>query len=160
MCTNNIMFHSEEASISIIIDKESINCMYQLCNESYPNETGGILVGQYLDKVTAEIIIVLEPSNDSRSGKANFIRGTKGINKLLKEYWKQGLYYLGEWHFHPNGISSPSKIDMETMKSIASNLIYNCPEPILTIVSGSYDNYNQKCYLFSKDIYNLELNQL
>lgn len=153
MQINNITFYSDEVSIRITVNKESINRMYQLCNESYPNETGGILIGQYADDVTAEIVAIIGPSNDSKGWRTKFTRGTKGINKLLKEYWEQGLYYLGEWHFHPNGISYPSDIDTNTMKSIANNPKYNCPEPILIIVSGTRNSYQQKSYLYSGNGY-------
>ena len=159
MNTNDMTFYSEEFSLRVTVNKESINNIYQFCNEAYHNETGGILVGRYADKVTAEIVVIIGPNKDSRKEKTNFIRGTKGINKLLEEYWKQELYYLGEWHFHPNGISNPSSIDMQTMKTITNNSKYNCPEPILIIVSGLYNNYQQKSYLFSKDDYNLQLKE-
>jgi len=151
MYTNKITFYSDEISIKITVNKESLNRMYQLCNESYPNETGGILIGQYNDNMTAEIVTIAGPSKDSRSWKTRFNRGTKGINKLLAEYWAQGLYYLGEWHFHPNGTPSPSGIDNNTMKSISNNSKYNCPEPIAIIVSGNQNNYNQKSYLYSSN---------
>lgn len=161
MDINNITFYSKEVLLRITVNEKSISSMYQLCNEAYPNETGGILVGRYADEVTAEIAVVIGPSMDSRSGRTNFIRGTKGINKLIKEYWKQGLYYLGEWHFHPNGTSDPSAIDTQTMISIANNSRYNCPEPILIIISGSDNsNYDEKLYLFFKDSYNLEFKEL
>lgn len=151
MQTNNILFYSDKVSIRITVSMESINTMYQFCNESYPNEIGGILIGKYADSLTAEIVTIVGPSKDSKSWKTGFTRGTKGTNKLLKGYWDQGLYYLGEWHFHPNGTSSPSNIDVNTMKSIANNSKYNCPEPILIIVSGSYNNYHQKSYLYSSN---------
>lgn len=154
MQTNNITFYGDEVSIRITVNKESIKGMYQLCNESYPNETGGILIGQYADDVTAEIVAIIGPSDDSKGWRTIFTRGTRGINKLLKEYWEQGLYYLGEWHFHPNGISYPSDIDTNTMKSIANNSKYSCPEPILIIVSGTRNSYQQKSYLYSGNGYN------
>lgn len=157
MKTNNILFYSDEVSISITVSKESINTMHEFCNESYPNETGGILIGKYVDSLTAEIVITVGPSKDSKSWKTRFTRGIKGANKILKGYWDQGLYYLGEWHFHPNGTPSPSDIDANTMKSIANNSKYNCPEPILIIVSGSHNNYQQKSYLYSSNGNNFEM---
>ncbi|MEQ3340641.1 Mov34/MPN/PAD-1 family protein [Clostridium butyricum] len=157
MHSNNILFYSDEVSIRITVSKESINTIYKFCNKSYPNESGGILIGKYADSLTAEIVTIVGPSKDSKSWKTRFTRGTKGTNKLLKEYWDQGLYYLGEWHFHPNGTPFPSDIDANTMKSIANNSNYNCPEPILIIVSGSHNNYHQKSYLYSSNGDNFEM---
>ncbi|AQR93108.1 Mov34/MPN/PAD-1 family protein [Clostridium saccharoperbutylacetonicum] len=158
MLTNNIIFYSDESSIKISVNKDLFNKMYQYCDKSYPNETGGILIGTYLDKQTAEIVAVIGPSEDSKTWKTRFNRGAKGINKLLKEYWEQGIYYLGEWHFHPNGSPYPSNIDTDTLTSISNNSKYSCPEPILIIISGSHNCYNQKSYLYSSTGQKFEMN--
>lgn len=151
MQENNKVFRNEEYPVLITASKEKFSYIYQYCNESYPNETGGILIGRYKEENVAEIIKITGPTSDSKKDRANFFRGTKGINKLLKELWKEGLYYLGEWHFHPNGVFVPSRIDVQTMKSIANNSKYNCPEPILILVAGSPKNYMEQAYLFLEE---------
>jgi len=101
-------------------------------------ETGGIILGRYSDDLKyAEILRVLGPTSDSASGGSWFIRGIRGLNRLLRTLWMlRKDYYLGEWHYHPNASPKPSLIDIAQMKVIARSESYNCPEPILIIIGG------------------------
>ena len=47
--------------------------------------------------------------------------------------WEQGLYYLGEWHYHPKASPLPSSTDVNQMFRFANSSDLKCPEPILVI---------------------------
>ncbi|HCM3801602.1 TPA: Mov34/MPN/PAD-1 family protein [Klebsiella variicola subsp. variicola] len=49
---------------------------------------------------------------------------------------ENGLYYVGEWHFHPGGSPEPSGDDFRSMTSIAANPDYQCLEPVMIILGG------------------------
>lgn len=148
---DRLVFNNFDYNISIRISKKALEDLYRFCNEGYPDETGGILIGSYLDNSIAEVSYITGPTTDSKRKRCNFTRGTKGINKLLDGLWEKGMYYLGEWHFHPDGTSTPSNIDIETMISIARNNKYKCPEPILIIVSGRLNiEYKEMVYLYTQ----------
>lgn len=101
------------------------------------NETGGILIGRYTDNGRTAVIVEATPRpRGSRFGWAWFQRSNAGLNKILDQRWKDGLHYLGEWHFHPGGSPSPSGPDIVSMQSISSNRQYHCREPILLIIGG------------------------
>ncbi|WP_262906255.1 Mov34/MPN/PAD-1 family protein [Hymenobacter terricola] len=109
-----------------------------ICYEARGNETGGILIGEYTDQLScATVTHLLGPTTDSQSGRTWLIRGTKGLRKIIGNYWKEKKqYYLGEWHFHPFALPDPSRQDLMQMREIACSSTYKCPEPILIIAGG------------------------
>lgn len=100
-------------------------------------ETGGILIGEYLEGGhSVSITEVTAMPEDSKSGRAWFERGRKGLDTLLQERWAQGQYYVGEWHSHPGGSAEPSSSDIAAMRKIASDPLYRCDAPVLLVVGG------------------------
>jgi integrative and conjugative element protein (TIGR02256 family) len=107
------------------------------CARSYPVEIGGILVGQYsADLRVAHVSDLIPAPSDSIGCRFSFKRGVRGLQQLLNRRWPQSRYYLGEWHFHPDGSPSPSGTDCDQMRNIASAISYQCPEPVMVIIGG------------------------
>ena len=153
---SNQKYLNKEGSCGVIITDEMVSDMIEKCKGSYPNETGGILIGHYsMDLKLAHITIVTEEPSDSKAGRRRFHRGTNGLQKSLDEAWdKHGDYYLGEWHSHPGGEPDPSFHDIKEMKKISTTKSYNCPEPILIIAGNtSASQWNIGIYVFKQDKY-------
>lgn len=107
------------------------------CARALPNETGGILIGHYSEALDTALVSEATPAPpDSRAGRNWFYRGTRGLLSLLDEAWKDGRYYLGEWHFHPLAGPTPSETDRRQLRDIARDERYHCAEPLLLIVGG------------------------
>ena len=70
------------------------------------------------------------------------------MKKVLDRAWKQGQYYLGEWHYHPYALSFPSSADKKQMMDLSQNKQLNCPEPILVIIGGHKGNWNISVRLY------------
>lgn len=158
---SELLYENEETSLNVIIKEEMVNAIFKMCHASYPKETGGILIGKYSSNLQrAQVTIVTEAPADSKSGRTWFHRGTNGLQQLLEEVWeKKREFYLGEWHFHPGGVPTPSIHDIIEMNRISKNKAYNCPEPILIIAGnplpdewmlGSYVFVDGKKYLSLK----------
>lgn len=106
-----------------------------LARAALPNETGGILIGQYdQTRTTAIVRCVTKAPKDSVATPSTFQRGTRGLDALLKRAWRRGLYYLGEWHFHPERLPHASGTDDSQMEQFAKTEHMQCPEPLLLIV--------------------------
>lgn len=135
---SNLLYVHEHGSIGIEIREELICSIFKMCKNSYPKETGGILIGRYSSNLQqANVLVVTEAPTDSKSGRTWFYRGTNGLQKLLNDAWNNNnAYYLGEWHYHPGGAPNPSINDIVEMKKISRDVSYNCPEPVL-IIAGS-----------------------
>jgi integrative and conjugative element protein (TIGR02256 family) len=135
-------FRSQDRRFGLVLSAEHQRLLFERCSASWPNETGGILVGYYTERrdlaVTTQIPVA---PGDSKFGRVGFVRGLRGLQELLKRLWNQGAgvreYYLGEWHYHPGQAAEPSAQDEAQMETIAEDPGYRCPEPLLMIVGGS-----------------------
>jgi integrative and conjugative element protein (TIGR02256 family) len=115
----------------------AIRSMDRMCQDAGDIETGGILVGRYVDNATvAHISEATPPPRDSQRGRTWFARGVQGLRQLLARRWaaRERVHYLGEWHFHPCDVVVPSVVDLSQMTTIALADEYQCPEPVLLIV--------------------------
>ena len=89
-----------------------------LCS-AYPNETGGVLIGQvnYKTKTIHVVDLVLAPA-DSQATPVCFFRGIQGLPEAigLASHQSGGqLGYVGEWHTHPLGPNCMSATDHNTV---------------------------------------------
>ncbi len=134
-----LVFRSENKMFSVSFSGGTIAEMASICHKSPKSETGGILIGRYSkDHTTAIVEQVTGPPPDSQHYFATFFRGIRGLQDLLNLLWSRPKksYYLGEWHYHPLPILTPSGADIEQMKQIAASEKYACPEPILVIIAA------------------------
>jgi len=108
--------------------------MHAFTRRAHPHETGGIVIGRYDNAHrTALVQCVTGPPRDSVSGPSTFRRGIRGLDAVLARAWLRGLYYLGEWHFHPEANPNASWIDEFQMAEFARTATMRCPEPVLLI---------------------------
>ena len=127
----------EHASLQVEIGAEAFTAMLSFCEQAAHLETGGILVGFYsADGILAHVNEALGPPPGSQSTQTEFIRNA-GLGKTLQRRWPEQQYYLGEWHSHPRGQTSPSRQDRLQMAEIGNDAAYCCPNPILIIVARS-----------------------
>jgi integrative and conjugative element protein (TIGR02256 family) len=130
-------FRSPDKRFGVLISEAELAKAVKQCGKAGRKETGGILVGRYTE--THDFAVVTSASDaprDSRAGGTWFSRGVAGLQRWLNGLWKSKAFYLGEWHFHPFALASPSGDDLAEMRSIATTESYHCPEPILMIVGG------------------------
>lgn len=142
---------SLDGRFGVNIPLRVLSAMLSECQRRKNTETGGILVGRYdLELRMANVSIATAPPPDSAGGHAWFKRGTTGLRHLLTTLWKAGDYYLGEWHFHPGGIPTPSRQDFEQMLAISCDPQYACPEPVLVIVGGQPRAFTHAAYVLEQ----------
>jgi len=131
-------WRSRDDGFGVVIGEHEASQLFCYCQAAGDNETGGILIGHYNDQLDRALVTkVTGPPGDSRAGRAFFVRGTRGLQRLINRLWRsKSSYYLGEWHFHPQGDGTPSGVDRDQMERIAKSPAYLCPEPILLIVAN------------------------
>lgn len=129
-------FASADSKFSVELSSGAESALRRPAVKRRLRETGGILIGKYSpDLRTAFVTRVQGPPPDSRAGSTWFVRGVRGLQRVLSRYWARGEYYLGEWHYHP-GAPNPSPEDLQQMMAIAGSVAYCCPEPLLCIVGS------------------------
>lgn len=150
--------HNLEVILSMSIWKK----MLKLCAKGYPDECGGILIGQYNDDLKKAKIKEIMVSNNSKGARMAFIREADEANNLLKRLWRLASgtkYFIGEWHSHPNGNGVPSGTDDNAMYKIAKSKKCSCRRPILIIISGGPRVWQaNRCWIYLEEGVRLELN--
>jgi integrative and conjugative element protein (TIGR02256 family) len=130
-----LRFLDERSTPVLEIDDVLLRDLFARARCALPNETGGILIGEYDGaRVTAIVRSVTGPPRDSSATPTTFRRGTRGLNRLLRCAWRKRLYYIGEWHFHPEERPRASFPDTLQMRELACSEQMQCPEPLLLIV--------------------------
>ena len=85
-------------------------------------ETGGVLMGRLSEVArVAHVVDVVEAPEDSRRASDEFVLGTKGLPRRLREYSESvdwSLYCLGTWHSHVSA-GGPSPKDRATARAVA-----------------------------------------
>jgi hypothetical protein len=124
----------------IILDDYLIRKMSKFREKSLPNETGGILLGNFDNQnEICYIIDLLPPPSDSEGLPVSFIRGHEGLYDNVKDIESRTLEqvrYIGEWHSHPNGCSvKPSEADLATFKWI-EDIMSKDSVPTIMIILG------------------------
>jgi len=117
-----------------------VNDIIGVCAKADGAETGGILVGIYIDGWTRAFVTdLMDAPADSKGAARHFERGISGVRDELIRLWSgvPRKYYLGEWHSHPDGPPWPSDEDMASMRAIARDPAAACPEPILLLIGGA-----------------------
>lgn len=126
--------------MKLVVDNSLLESIYQSSCEHYPKEYGGFLIGKYSDdfktlhieqSITAEIF---------KSSRFEFTRESNYLkSKFEKLFIDKGLYYIGEWHTHPNGEAWYSSTDLNAMTNIAREKNVKINNPILLILSINND---------------------
>jgi|GEM_PF-6503027 len=135
-----IIGHKIKVSLSLLerLEKERAKIL--------PNETGGVLVGSY-DRINDVIYVMasLPSPKDSVSDNQLYLRGRQGIANLtshIENLTHSNLYYIGEWHSHPNGYSvEMSKSDQEQL-SWLREYGERTARPLLQLIIGENNEIN------------------
>ncbi|WP_430414047.1 Mov34/MPN/PAD-1 family protein [Parasphingorhabdus sp.] len=117
----------ESAAMRITVSNDVVATMRALREERAPDETGGILVGSFdLSRNILHILAALPAPSDSKQSPTFFIRGARNLRPLMDMLADKSagqLYYVGEWHSHPDGVAArPSKDDEEVFSHLESNI--------------------------------------
>ncbi len=145
-------FESKDKNLGIQISIQLIQKLHNICKKAYPYETGGILIGRYSEDLKwAQIMTVSETPLKSNRSHISFTRNSHGITLILKKYWEEKQYYLGEWHYHPGASSLPSELDKKTMFMLSRSTKLHCPEPILFVVGGNINEWNHYAGVYKRN---------
>lgn len=130
-------YEGPDEKIRLQIARDVVKVIREHCKAAFPFETGGILVGKYVDGSYALVTLATAAPPDSIATRTTFLRGVEGLSHVLEERWELGEHYLGEWHFHPNAKPDASPTDCAQMQSISSAALAKCEKPLMLIFGGN-----------------------
>lgn len=143
-----------EDGLRIRLPSKIFNEILNKISENYPNECGGIFVGKVDIENQCALIERMKMPNLISSTPVFFKRLASFLNDWLNDVFISSsgdLYYLGEWHSHPNGFPSPSSTDLKTLQKIAKNNNVRIETPLLLIVSYNSKVYDERFFIYSHD---------
>ncbi len=149
----------EKIGLSIEADDELLNNLVEKGKSHYPNEFGGFLIGHYTgDNKHLHITDTILPKK-FKASNYSFERSTKGIEKILRKYYKGNpqKFYVGEWHTHPDNNPIPSLTDISAINTIINNQESSIANPVLLIIGYSNTKVSFGFYVwFEKKLFRYE----
>ena len=90
-------------NLQLCFKRQLIEKMTKIAIHHYPNEYGGFLLGCYADDFTRLYIKDFLLVDKYTSSSVEFRRELNSkIHNFENIFQETGLYYIGEWHSHPN----------------------------------------------------------
>jgi len=134
---------------AIHISKSVLKRIEEETKFHYPKEFGGVFIG-YKSDLHFIITDILIP-DQYKNGQTIFIREPGTLNERLSEIHKMTngeIEYLGEWHSHPNGPTTPSRTDINAMQEIAKDKNINIDKPLLMIAEVNNISFGKDLYIY------------
>jgi len=111
----------------VVFTNRAYNAIMAEGERMSPKETGGILLGHFLDTGHWVVIEVLLPGPDSHFQEYSFTYDDKYINytaKGISAQYELCLQVLGMWHRHPGSMDVFSGMDGKANSSFAARFPY------------------------------------
>jgi len=143
------------SGLCITIDEILLTKLNEVSLVHYPNEFGGLLIGNYSQDRKEVFIKDSVLPKEYSSSKFSFYRGIKGLKTQLKRLYKKDprQYYIGEWHSHPDNLPIPSGTDLLAFQEIVSHTEVFIENPILLILGVNTINYDYSFYVFYNQVF-------
>jgi len=142
-------YNLNDINSAIHISKSVLNRIEEETKFHYPKEFGGVFIGYKADLhfIITDILI----PDQYKNGQTIFIREPGTLNERLSEIHRitnGEIQYLGEWHSHPNGPTTPSRTDINAMQEIAKDKNINIDKPLLMIVEVGKISFEKDLYIY------------
>jgi proteasome lid subunit RPN8/RPN11 len=107
-----------------------------------PNETGGILLGYFDQKLKmVHLVDALPAPVDSEAAPNGFTRGKQGLTEIREECLRRTAHivdYVGDWHSHPQGVAArPSTADLSLIAQLTAAMAQDGLPALMLIVGES-----------------------
>ncbi len=102
-------------------------------------EAGGILFAQF-DFPTIRIAAVTTPHKSDQRWKTLFIPNRILQRRTIKNHFKKGYHFIGEWHTHPEQNPTPSRLDLKSMREAFLKSNHELNYFIMAIVGNRPDS--------------------
>ncbi|MEZ0129613.1 Mov34/MPN/PAD-1 family protein [Flavobacterium sp. LBUM151] len=113
------MIEFDLGNLSVKISRDVLGNLKKFIQDDLQKpESGGVLIGFYIEDDTYSITDISFPSSYDKSSRYNFTRSIKNAQNVLNDFFKESngkKIYLGEWHTHPEDFPTPSSLDEKSI---------------------------------------------
>lgn len=119
--------HATLGGWRVAYDADLVESIADMRRRKLPKETGGVLLGiADMSRKSVHIAHLLPEPADSRASPSGFERGVANLAEQVKAAAAMTMHqlrYVGEWHSHPDSVSSmPSALDLEQLLWLGEKL--------------------------------------
>jgi integrative and conjugative element protein (TIGR02256 family) len=139
----------------VVLPEPVLEEMEREADRHAPDESGGVLLG-YRDRDDPRLIQVVSqvgPGLDAVHEPYRFEPDAAWQDdRIAAAYAESGrvVTYLGDWHSHPQGSPSPSKLDRSTARRIARSRTARTRHPLIVILWGREGDWRVSPYRWAR----------
>jgi integrative and conjugative element protein (TIGR02256 family) len=119
-----------------------------LASRWHPLEVGGILAGDWNGNA-AVVTEQVGPGELAVHREVDFVPDhgfhVREMERIFRSSNGQQTY-LGDWHTHPDGANSLSRLDKRTLSLIAKDPAAQCPKPIMVLLAGNLGGWSLRAF--------------
>jgi len=135
--------------VKLTIKENLLNEIIEEGKKHFPNEFGGFLLGYYSSEYKMLHVCEYILPKKYTGLPTIFQRSTDEVTEEFKDAFnRRQLYYVGEWHTHPDGPTSYSNTDLKSMIEIAECETVKIKNPILLIIGISQNRLVDYTFYF------------
>lgn len=125
------------------LSSQAWDLMQREADDGFPDETGGILFGYWIRRFDEAVVSEVIGPGPNAQHRADSFRPDADYQEreleLFYEEYGRLHTYLGDWHTHPVGPASLSKLDRGTLRRIARHKDARAPVPIMVVMARPDD---------------------
>jgi len=128
--------------MKIWLANKHIEKLNKFANDSFPLETGGVLMGYRSETGDYVVTHIVGPGLNAKHFPYKFLPDHEYQIKAIQDIFNETNHksdYLGDWHTHPTGSCKMSWRDNKTLKNIACETLQY--PPIMMIGSQSNNSW-------------------
>lgn len=133
------------------IGQAALQQLEALAAQTFPLETGGILVGYVADSGDVVVQDTVGPGPKAIHDRFHFAPDHDWQCQQLDALYERSSgvsVYLGDWHTHPNGRPKMSWMDKRTLARIAVSPPARCTNPVMLIGGGGDQEWRWGCFRY------------
>ncbi len=129
---------TSDNSVKITMDPSVVQHLFcQRQNRFWKKEAGGQLFGQWSEDGDFVISYATGPRPTDKRSKFGYVPDRKAEQAEISTFRENGIWYLGDWHTHPESHPQPSDSDLLTMNDCFNKSVHGMGGFLIVIVGTS-----------------------
>lgn len=133
------VFCFSDSEQKIILTSSVLNTLYMHRQLGETPEAGGLLFAEF-DFPIIRVVEASPPLSIDERRRTLFVPNRAAQRRLIKQRFKSGLHFVGEWHSHPQVRPKPSGADIQSMTDSFLKSRHELNYFIMLIVGNSLEN--------------------
>jgi integrative and conjugative element protein (TIGR02256 family) len=135
---------NKKEKVLVRLSNDALNLITAEMYKWYPKETGGVLIGSWVNKKEVIISDIIGPGPNAIHTYTSFTPDDAyHINVIARIYTESQCKqtYLGDWHTHPNEKAYLSELDKKTLRKIAGYKPARLTRPLMLVLGTNPMEY-------------------